>query len=159
MPIARIILLLAMFLQAACTTLHSGESFKEQVSPRSDAALVYVYRKGIPPFWRSPTLYIDDQEVSEIKNTSFTYFYLPEGSHKIATKWAIDLFPLNANGTLNVKNGEVYYLRLGGGMMFFPTKSALATSVSSNLSQVGEQAGIAEIKECMYIDNRVPRLP
>ncbi|MDH1008464.1 DUF2846 domain-containing protein [Pseudomonas nicosulfuronedens] len=154
----RVLLLIGTMLLASCTTLHSGESFKEPAATRSDAALVYVYRKGIPPLWRDPTLLIDDREVSEIKNKSFTYFYLAEGTHKIATKWAIDLFPLNMNGTLDVKNGEVYYLRLGGGMMFFPGVHGLSTSVSSNLSQVSADAGMSEIKECMYIENQVPAI-
>ncbi|MCP1652138.1 DUF2846 domain-containing protein [Pseudomonas nitroreducens] len=159
MQLHRILLLIGTLLLASCTTLHSGVPYKEQAHTRSDAALVYLYRKGVAPFWRSPTLLIDDQEISEIKNTSFTYFYLAEGTHKIATKWAIDLFPLDASGTLSVKNGEVYYLRLGGGMMFYPGVHGLSTSVSSNLSQVSEDAGINEIKECMYIENHAPTIP
>ncbi len=145
-------------LLTSCTTLHSGQPFKDLATTRSDAALVYVYRNGIPPLWRDPALLIDDQKVSEIKNKSFTYFYLTEGTHKIATKWAIDLFPLNMSGTLDVKNGEVYYLRLGGGMMFFPGVQGLNTSVSSNLSQVSADAGISEIRQCMYIENQVPAI-
>jgi hypothetical protein len=158
MHILRALLIFSALLLASCTTLHKGESFKERATPRSDAALVYIYRKGIPPFWRDPTLLIDDQEVSEIKNSSFTYFYLSEGTHTIATKWAIDLFPLNASGTLTVKSGEVYYLRLGGGMMFYPGVHGLSTSVSSNLSQVSEDAGISEMKECMFIENRALKI-
>lgn len=159
MPLLRLLFLLTALMLSACTTLHSGAPFKEQAKPRDDAALVYVYRKGIPPFWRNPTLLIDGREVSEIKNTSYTYFYLPQGSHAIATKWAIDLFPLNMDGTLDVKNGEVYYLRLGGGMLIAPGAFGLNTSVSSNLKQVGATAGIAELRECMYIENSVPSLP
>lgn len=143
------------FLLSACTTLHKGPEFSENAAPREDAALVYVYREGVTPFWRSPTLLIDDKEVSEVKNTSFTYFYLPEGTHKVATRWALDLYPLNVDGTLKVEKGQTYYLKLGGGMLMMPSglPNALYTTMSSNLGQVDRETALREMESCMYIPN------
>lgn len=142
-------------LLSACTTLHKGAEFSEVAAPRKDAALIYLYRDGVAPYWRSPTLLIDGKDVSEVKNTSFTYFYLPEGTHKIATRWALDLFPLNVDGALKVENGLTYYLKLGGGMMFMPAggSGALKSSVSSNLRQVDRLSALREMKGCMYVPN------
>lgn len=66
--------------------------------------------------------------------------------------------PYKEQATLNVNNGEVYYPRLGGGMMCHPDVRGLSTSVSSNLSQVSKDAGVSEMKECMYIANHAPEL-
>ena len=149
------ILTIASLLLSACTTLHKGTEFSELATPRKDAALVYLYRSGVTPFWRSPTLVIDGKDISEVKNSSFTYFYLSEGKHTIATRWALDLYPLNVEGSMDVKRGQTYFLKLGGGMMMSPGfgHAALITSVSSNLSQVNHLTAIREMKSCMYISN------
>ncbi|UPF06513.1 DUF2846 domain-containing protein [Pseudomonas mosselii] len=145
----------ATLLLGACTTLHSGAEFAQVAPIRQDAALVYLYRSGIPPYWRSPTLVIDGNDVSEVKNSSFTYFYLPQGQHKIATRWALDLYPLNAEGTLDLRNGQAYYLKLGGGMQFTPGigSGGLSVGVSSNLGQVPAATALREMQGSMYIGN------
>lgn len=146
---------IASLLLSACTTVHKGPEFSELATTRKDAALVYLYRSGVTPFWRSPTLVIDGKDISEVKNSSFTYFYLSEGKHTIATRWALDLYPLNVEGSMDVKRGQTYFLKLGGGMMMSPGfgHAALITSVSSNLSQVNHLTAIREMKSCMYISN------
>ncbi|HFH4315060.1 DUF2846 domain-containing protein [Pseudomonas aeruginosa] len=146
---------IASLLLSACTTLHKGAEFSELATTRKDAALVYLYRSGVTPFWRSPTLVIDGKDISEVKNTSFTYFYLSEGKHTIATRWALDLYPLNVDGSMDVKSGQTYFLKLGGGMLMSPGFGhvALITSVSSNLGQVDRLTALREMKSCMYISN------
>ena len=153
LPIA-IFVTLSLFL-SACTTLHKGVEFSEVATSRNDAALVYLYRSGVAPFWRSPTLVIDGTDISEVKNTSFTYFYLTEGKHTIATRWALDLYPLNVEGSMEVKNGQTYFLRLGEGMLMSPGlgQAALVTSISSNLGQVDRLTALREMKSCMYMPN------
>ncbi|MNJ09103.1 hypothetical protein D3C77_32410 [compost metagenome] len=44
---------------------------------------------------------------------------------------------------------------MGGGMLFMPAagNSALQTSVSSNLGQVGRLSALREMKNCMYVSN------
>ncbi|MEW9678104.1 DUF2846 domain-containing protein [Pseudomonas sp. TE50-2] len=147
--------LAATLFLGACTTLHNGAEFAEVAPLKQDAALVYLYRTGVAPYWRSPTLVIDGKEVSEVKNRSFTYFYLSQGQHQVATRWALDLYPLNVNGTLDLRNGQAYYLRLGGGMQFAPGigPGGLNVGVSSNLGQVPAPTALREMRDSMYIDN------
>ncbi|HBO7171439.1 TPA: DUF2846 domain-containing protein [Pseudomonas aeruginosa] len=153
LPVA-ILAITSLFL-SACTTLHKGAEFSEVATSKKDAALVYLYRSGVAPFWRSPTLVIDGTDISEVKNTSFTYFYLTEGKHTIATRWALDLYPLNVEGSMEVKSGQTYFLKLGGGMLMSPGFGhvALSTSISSNLVQVDRLTALREMKSCMYISN------
>lgn len=77
--------------------------------------------------------------------------YFPESICKAATRWALDLYPLDVDGTPKVEN----YLKLGGGMLMMPSglPNALYTAVSLNLGQVDRETALREMERCMFIPN------
>lgn len=56
---------------------------------------------------------IDGKEVREVKHNSFTYLYLSEWKHTITTHWALDLYPLNVEGSMDVKKWTNLFFKTG----------------------------------------------
>jgi len=148
-----LILLVQTVLLTSCTTLHKGLVFTGLQDAVADKALVYVYRVGVPPYWRSPKMLFNGKEVMVVKNESYTTFELKPGKYEIQTKWPLDLSFINQTGYFWFDAGERYFLKLDGRMDFnYLGGTTIVSSTKSRLIMLPGPVAFDELKHCMYID-------
>lgn len=88
------------------------ETFQYASPPKAGHALVYFYRPKSPPALKSPKVLVGQQEYFRMANQSYTWLYLPVGTHTVSTNWGGLAKHLNRMLTMTVENGATYYVRL-----------------------------------------------
>ncbi len=104
-------------LASGCATYHPvGPSYAQAkaTDTRSDAALVYVMRYKAEPSARDATILVDDDEVADLSQGGFTWFYVQPGHHVIHARWGLVLEQLPSQVTVDLEAGKTYYLELVG---------------------------------------------
>ncbi|GEM_PF-4806701 len=118
-------------------------------APRDGNALVYIYRPDSPPILKSPKILVDGKETLKLSNKSYSWFYVPAGSHSIKTDWGYFGKSMAKSVSLTVESGATYYVRAGG------TKSMQGTydEYHTNLDPVDATLAVKEIKK---LKNYIP---
>jgi hypothetical protein len=104
-----------LFLSGCAAT---GPIFQPAPKPRSDQALLYIYRPA--SFYlgaRVAHFEVDGRHVAELKNRGYTALYLTPGSHKVSHRWT--KLPLDDGDlskpyelTIALPPGSTRYVRL-----------------------------------------------
>ncbi len=146
------LLLFIFLLQACSTTLHKGAPFSTLEEPKANTALIYVYRVGIPPYWRSPEMSFNGVDKATVVNETFTYFELEPNQYEIETSWPLDLGFLDQKTSYKFEAGKRYFLKLDGSMSVLGFQNnVLITSSSSRIVLMSEEDALPEIRQSMFI--------
>jgi hypothetical protein len=86
--------------------------------PRSDEALVYVYRVGRGPDVKigSVNISVDGEHVFGVKNRGYSFFYLRPGTHLFKAEWPSLEKPLFEEGHFDPK---ALHVAMEGGRTYF----------------------------------------
>jgi hypothetical protein len=116
----------------------------ERPEPRTDMAIIYVYRTTAPPLLFSVGTYIDNEKRADLAGHSFTWFYITPGEHRLKFRWPF----LAASPTVEFREtfeaGQTYAYHYSGSMDFMGT---LATT-TSRVDQLDPEAAIAAMEAC-----------
>jgi hypothetical protein len=144
-------LAMAILALVGCATVAQGPSYSESkaVEAKPGHAVLYVFREYAEPTAWGAKIQIDGKEVSTLNQGGFTWVYTAPGYREIKAVWN----PLSGQHdsfvSLNVAEGETYYVELtgisrlsgvSGGSMYF--------SVGSGLNGVRPDMAEARVRRC-----------
>lgn len=131
-----------LVLNGCAYTMLNGKKFSEAPPPKSNEALLYIYRIHGGPHFRSPDITINDKMFIDLQNLGYSYKYLSPGEYSIKTKWSIDLSGRDREVNLKIKSGETYYIQLYGNTNY---------SYKSYFELVPNDKAKKEILECCLL--------
>jgi hypothetical protein len=143
---------IAILMLGGCASVpDSAPSYARAPTPNADLSNVYIYRIGASPTKRTPTIYIDEREVFDPPERSYTVVALAPGKHSIGTKWAVDTGAPNLSFVIDVVRGESYYMKLSGDFK----RSGGYWNTTSRANKIDESVAERELLNCCrYIPNK-----
>ena len=140
-----IALAVVVFLTGCSAT---GPVFEARSAAPAGYGIVYVYRPstfvngGLAPY-----VYVDRAQKPKLRNGGYQRYELSAGVHKIATDGNfLEWHPGRAEVSVNLRENDVKYLRLGSDVGFVSLIPAAAVT-TAKLSQVPQSIGEVEIRE------------
>ena len=86
----------------------SGLPYKEAAKPEAGFGVVYIYRSfALQAAAYGTDVYIDNQLAVSLRTSTYSHFYLKNGSHKFSSLGP-DRFPIY----LDIKDSETYFLEI-----------------------------------------------
>jgi hypothetical protein len=141
----------ALNLVGCATVPSSAPAYQREAAAQGDLVNVYIYRVGANPTKRTPTIYVDEKEVFDPPEYSYTVIRLAPGKHSVATKWSWDTGAPNLSFVVEVPKTTSYYLKLTGDFK----ATGLTYKTTSLARHVEPEVAEAELKNCCkYISNR-----
>jgi len=112
-------------------------------------ALVYIFRENAQPTLFGATIQIDGKEVVTLKQCGFTWVYAKPGKRKIEAVWDSITSQEISLVSLNISDGETYYVELTGISKYLGTSYGMDHSlVGSLLSTVDAEVAEARLAKC-----------
>ena len=139
-----------MVLITACT---SNKSHFVEVKPASESeTTLYIYRPySMSNIMISPEIVIDGKKITDIKNSSYHYFFLPQGKHTV--KLEIDeRYTGLQKVDVNLQQVKTVYLRVDTSLKFEKNKPY---SRSFSLQVVDKKTALTEIQATQYADKNM----
>lgn len=90
----------------------SHVSFQDGPVPTADQTVLYIYRPDSPPALRKASVFINDQQVSDLASNEFTWFTVPPGSYILHVKWSPELFISTENINLHIREKETFFVKI-----------------------------------------------
>jgi len=144
-----ILIMLFMTLVTACV---SKKSNFVEVKPSSESeTALYVYRPySMSNIMISPEIVIDGEKITDIKNSSHRYFFLPQGKHTV--KLEIDeRYTGLQKVDINLQKAKTIYLRVNTSLKFEKNKPY---SRSFSLEVIDKETALSEIQSTQYADKK-----
>ena len=106
------LIILLFSLLSGCGGHVATKKFHAAKEPTPDNALVYFYRTFNTVSNGTPTIFINEKEITDLPPDSYNYTYISPGSYKIEAK-IIDAFSsyVAAGANINVVAGKTYYIK------------------------------------------------
>ena len=136
-----------MTLATACA---SKKSNFVEVKPSSESeAVLYVYRPySMSNIMIVPDVVIDGKKITDIKNSSHHYFFLPQGKHTVELK-IDERYSGVQQIDVNLQPEKTVYLRVNTSLKFEKNKPYTR---SFSLEVVDKEAALTEIQATQYAD-------
>jgi hypothetical protein len=124
-----------------------GPSYAQsRAALKEDAALVYVLRKDAEPPKELATLLVDGNEVVDLKQYGFTWFYVSPGRHRFDVRWPQVTKQSPAETALDLRPGETYFVELTG---VYRT-TGHGTMMASNLQAITRDFAEKRLEYCGF---------
>jgi hypothetical protein len=143
-------------LASACSTVPASAPDYKREAPGSNGLVnLYVYRIGAFPSKRSPSIYIDERELFDPPEGSYTVVRLKPGKHAVATRWSWDTGAPNLSFVIDVPPSDSYYLKLSGDFKGSGLVPGMIVTNTSFARQVDQEIAEQELRNCCrFIPNR-----
>jgi len=139
------LIMLLMAFVTACTTKKSN--FVEIKPTIESEAALYIYRPySMSNIMIQPEIYIDGEKTTDIKNSSFHYFFLPEGKHTVKLEIG-ERYSGVQQVDVSLKQPDVMYLRVNTSLKFEKNKPY---SRSFSIEVVDKEKALTEIQATQY---------
>ncbi len=116
----------------------------ERPEPRTDMAIIYVYRTTAPPLLFSVGTYVDNEKRADLAGHSFTWFYITPGEHQLKFRWPFLAASPTVEFTEAFEAGQTYAYHYRGSMEFMGT----LTTTTSRVDQLDPGAALAAMEAC-----------
>lgn len=147
-----LVLMSLIFQLVACSAM--GPIYTNAGPPKVGYGLVYIYRSD--NLWmggRDSYFYVNNENIVDLSNNGYTFFYLPEGEYTIVQKWPIDVPDDGFAEKLQIKSGDTVYFRLSPESNYDPNAGMLGLgngAISWNFTHVSASTGNVEMESTRY---------
>ena len=153
----RVFLSIIAILLSSCVTAPKGARyFHEDLIPKptNEESILIVYRKLTQPFALRVRVFLDEEELLDFPNETFTWVNVKPGNRKIRAIWP----PLSKKRIeIKVEAGKYYFVELAGNADIIYTDIFYT---APNIEQKGYEEAVFILKQCCrYIPTKSRGLP
>jgi hypothetical protein len=114
--------------------------------PSSDKAVLVLYRKMVPPLIFPVSSTINGEGFANLPNNTFSWAYLPSGSHEIEISWPFLALTPGKTINLNVEVGKYYFVEFGGDIQAAGVGAVVYST--HDISVNNYEQGVLAVKSC-----------
>lgn len=141
-----------MLFMVAVTACSTKKSTFVEVKPSSESeTALYIYRPySMSNIMIVPEIIIDEKKVTDIKNSSHRYFFLPQGKHTVELE-IDERYTGLQKVDVNLQQSKTVYLRVNTSLKFEKNKPY---SRSFSLELIDKETALTEIQSTQYADKK-----
>lgn len=145
-------LVLIMLFMLAVTACSTKKSNFVEVKPSSESeTALYIYRPySMSNIMITPEIVLDGEKITDIKNSSYRYFFLPQGKHTVELE-IDERYSGVQKVDVNLQQSKTVYLRVNTSLKFEKNKPY---SRSFSLEVVDKETALTEIQATQYADKK-----
>ena len=144
-----VLMSLIMIMVTACSTKKSN--FVEVKASSESESVLYIYRPySMSNIMITPEIMIDGEKVTDIKNSTHHYFFLPQGKHTVELE-IDERYSGVQKIDVNLQHAKTEYLRVNTSLKFEKNKPYTR---SFSFEMVEKETALAEIQATQYADKK-----
>ena len=150
-----ILLIIIVTLTACASIPQDAPRYSPAPKAKAGYGTLYIYRYYAPPYIHSPTITINNQEILDPPEKSYTWIHLKSGVYQVNVDWSIWASWPDLNFPIRITDGEEYFLKITGDSQW----GWSATKLISSAKQVPKNLAEKELKSCCkYVKPSVNQL-